>query len=402
MLSLRLPWIERRRIPRGPRPGTPQVPVPAVDGTLLWVVAALMLTGLVMVYSASIALPDSPRYAAYQPTHFLVRHAISLTVAVVVSLMLFAVPMRRWQLLSPWLFLLGIVLLVLVLVPGVGRTVLGARRWLSLFVFNLQPSELMKLFAVLYVADYTVRKQDYMQLFRKGFLPMGAAVSVIGMLLLLEPDLGAFVVISAIAMGLLFIGGVNGRLFAGLVVTALSTFATIIWASSWRSARIFAYLNPFAPENALNKGYQLSHSLIALGRGQITGVGLGGSVEKLHYLPEAHTDFLLAVIGEELGLIGVLVLVGAFFWITRRAFLIGRQAIALERSYAGLVAKGVGLWIGLQAFINIGVNLGLLPTKGLTLPLMSFGGTGLVVNCIGIALLARVDFENRRLMRGAA
>jgi cell division protein FtsW len=402
MLSLRLPWIERRRIPRGPRPGTAQVPVPAVDAALLWVVAALMLLGLVMVYSSSIALPDSPRYAAYQPTHFLVRHAISLAVAVILGLILFAVPMRRWQLLSPWLFLLGIVLLVVVLIPGVGRTVLGARRWLSLFVFNLQPSELMKLFAVLYVADYTVRKQEYMQFFRKGFLPMGAAVSVIGMLLLLEPDLGAFVVISAIAMGLLFIGGVNGRLFAGLVITALGTFATIIWASSWRSARIFAYLNPFAPENALSKGYQLSHALIALGRGQITGVGLGGSVEKLHYLPEAHTDFLLAVIGEELGLVGVLVLIAAFFWLTRRAFLIGRQAITLERSYAGLVAKGVGLWIGLQAFINIGVNLGLLPTKGLTLPLMSFGGTGLVVNCIGIALLMRVDFENRRLMRGAA
>ncbi len=401
MLSLRLPW-SGRRAERVRRASSPAIPTQAVDGAMLWVVAALILTGVVMVYSASIALPDSPRFASYKPTHFLLRHVISLSIALAFGLVLFTVPMRRWQALSPWLFLAGIVLLIAVLIPGVGKTVYGARRWLSLFVINLQPSELMKLFVVLYVADYTVRKQDYMQQFRKGFLPMGFVVSLIGVLLLLEPDLGAFVVISAIAMGLLFLGGVNGRLFASLVVIALSTFATIIWASSWRSERIFAYLNPFAPENALGKGYQLSHALIAFGRGQITGVGLGGSVEKLHYLPEAHTDFLLAVIGEELGLVAVLALIAAFFWITRRAFLIGRQAIAMERTYAGLVAKGVGLWIGLQAFINMGVNLGLLPTKGLTLPLMSFGGTGLLVNCAAIALLLRVDFENRRLMRGSA
>jgi cell division protein FtsW len=298
------------------------------------------------------------------------------------------------------LFLACLVLLVIVLIPGVGKVVYGARRWLSLGFTSLQPSELMKLFVILYVADYTVRKQDYMQQFSKGFLPMGAAVAAVGLLLLLEPDLGAFVVIATVAMGMLFLGGVNGKLFAGLVVIALSTFSLLIMLSPWRRDRIFAYLDPFA--DPLGKGYQLTHSLIAFGRGEIFGVGLGGSIEKLHYLPEAHTDFLLAVIGEELGLVGVLVVIGLFYWFTRRAFEIGRQAIAIDRVFAGLVAKGVALWLGFQAFINMGVNVGLLPTKGLTLPLMSYGGSGVLVNCVAIAILLRVDFENRKLMRGAA
>ncbi|MFN5808967.1 MAG: FtsW/RodA/SpoVE family cell cycle protein, partial [Burkholderiales bacterium] len=242
--------------------------------------------------------------------------------------------------------------------------------------------------------------QDYMHHFSKGFLPMGTAVALVGLLLLLEPDLGAFIVIAAVAMGILFLGGVNGKLFSGLIVIALTTFALLIHLSPWRRERIFAYLDPFEPSNALGKGYQLSHSLIAFGRGEWFGVGLGGSVEKLHYLPEAHTDFLLAVIGEELGLIGVIATILGFLWITRRAFQIGRQAIAMERFYAGLVAKGVALWIGSQAFINMGVNLGLLPTKGLTLPLMSYGGTGILVNCVAIGILLRIDRENRITMRG--
>jgi cell division protein FtsW len=200
-------------------------------------------------------------------------------------------------------------------------------------------------------------------------------------------------------MGMLFLGGVSGRLFVGLIGVLGLTFGLLIALSPWRRERIFAYLDPFA--DPLGKGYQLTHSLIAFGRGEIFGVGLGGSIEKLHYLPEAHTDFLLAVIGEELGLVGVMVVIVLFYWIVRRAFEIGRQAIALDRVFAGLVAKGIALWLGFQAFINMGVNLGLLPTKGLTLPLMSYGGTGILVNCVAIALLVRVDFENRRLMRGA-
>ena len=291
------------------------------------------------------------------------------------------------------------VLLVLVLIPGIGKVVYGARRWLSLGPLSLQPSELMKLFVVLYAASYIVRKQEHIKRFKKGFLPMGTAVAIIGMLLLLEPDLGAFVVICAIAMGMLFLGGVSARLFIGLIGILGGTFGMLIWLSPWRRERIFAYLDPFA--DPLGKGYQLTHSLIAFGRGEFTGVGLGGSVEKLHYLPEAHTDFLLAVIGEELGLIGVLVVVALFYWLTRRAFEIGRQAITLDRVFNGLVAKGVAIWLGFQAFVNMGVNLGLLPTKGLTLPLMSYGGSGVLVNCLALALLLRIDFETRHLMRSA-
>lgn len=375
---------------------------PGVDVAMLWVVAALLATGIVMVYSASIALPDSPRFARYSPTHFLVRHALAISVGVTAALIAFSVPLRQWQRWSKWLFFFGLVLLVIVLIPGVGREVFGARRWLSLYVFNLQPSELMKLSVVLYAADYTVRKQDHMHSFRKGFLPIGFAVVLVGLLLLLQPDMGAFLVIAGIAMGVLFLGGISGRLFAGLTVAAGITFSLLIALSPWRRARIFAYLDPFDEANALGKGYQLSHSLIAFGRGEFFGVGLGGSVEKLHYLPEAHTDFLLAVIGEELGLVAVMTIIVAFFWITRRAFEIGRQSIKLDRVYAGMVAKGIGLWIGFQAFINIGVNTGLLPTKGLTLPLMSYGGSGILVNCVAIAIVLRVDFENKKLMRGAA
>ena len=406
MLSLRLPGrgrgdaqpLLRRASLRAASPASAQ----SADFAMLWVVCALLLIGLVMVYSASIALPDSSRFANYAPTHFLLRHLMAMLIGVAAGLVAFAVPVREWQAWSKWMFLIGLVLLVIVLIPGVGKSVYGARRWLSLYVFNLQPSELMKLFVVLYVADYTVRKQDSMQSVRKGFLPMGAAVALVGMLLLLEPDMGAFVVIAAIAMGLLYLGGVNGRLFAALVVIAGTTFSLLIWLSPWRRERIFAYLDPFDEANTLGKGYQLSHSLIAFGRGELFGVGLGGSVEKLHYLPEAHTDFLLAVLGEELGLVGVMIVIALFFWLTRRAFEIGRQSIKLERTFAGLVAKGIGLWIGLQAFINMGVNTGLLPTKGLTLPLMSYGGSGVLVNCVAIAVLLRVDYENRQLMRGAA
>ena len=370
------------------------------DQVLVWVTLLLMLFGLVMVYSASIALPDSPKYAAYSNNHFLIRQAVFIVVALVASALVFKVPMKTWQKAAPYLFVFTMVLLVLVLVPGLGKGVNGARRWLSFSVFNLQPSELMKLFMVLYAADYTVRKQQYMHQLTKGFLPMAAAVGFVGLLLLLEPDLGAFGVIVCIAMGILFLGGINGIWFGGIAAMLVGVFGLVIGLSPWRRERIFAYLNPWAEENALGKAYQLSHSLIAFGRGELFGVGLGASVEKLHYLPEAHTDFLLAVIGEELGYAGVMVVVLAFYWIIKRAFEIGRQAIAIDLTFAGLTAKGIGLWIGVQAFINMGVNLGLLPTKGLTLPLMSYGGSGVLINCVGLAILLRIDYENRIRMRG--
>lgn len=370
------------------------------DQPLVWVTILLMLFGMVMVYSASIALPDSPKYAGYKSTHFLVRQASFIAISLLFGFAAFKVPVKTWQKLAPYLFVATLILLVLVLVPGVGKGVNGARRWLSLKFMNVQPSELMKLFVVLYAADYTVRKQQFMHKLTKGFLPMTVAVGVVGLLLLLEPDLGAFGVIVCIAMGILFLGGINGIWFGGIGATLVGIFTMVIVLSPWRRERIFAYLNPWQEENALGKAYQLSHSLIAFGRGELFGVGLGGSVEKLHYLPEAHTDFLLAVIGEELGFVGVLAVILMFYWIIKRAFEIGRQAIAIDQTFAGLTAKGIGIWIGVQAFINMGVNLGLLPTKGLTLPLMSYGGTGVLINCIGLAILLRIDYENRVLMRG--
>ncbi|MGB7192094.1 putative lipid II flippase FtsW [Collimonas pratensis] len=370
------------------------------DQPLVWVVVLLMLFGLVMVYSASIALPDSPKYSNYTNAHFLVRQAIFICVSLVAGLVTFRIPIATWQRWAPYLFVITLILLAMVLVPGLGRGVNGAKRWLSFRVFNLQPSELMKLFIVLYAANYTVRKQEVMHKLTKGFLPMTAAVGLVGLLLMLEPDLGALGVIVCIAMGILFLGGINGIWFGGIGAMLAGMFTLVIWLSPWRRERIFAYLNPWAEENALGKAYQLSHSLIAFGRGELFGVGLGASVEKLHYLPEAHTDFLLAVIGEELGFAGVLVVVMLFYWIIKRSFEIGRQAIAMEQTFAGLTAKGIGIWIGVQTFINMGVNLGLLPTKGLTLPLMSYGGSGVLINCIGLAILLRIDYENRVLMRG--
>ncbi|HEU4375961.1 MAG TPA: putative lipid II flippase FtsW [Telluria sp.] len=370
------------------------------DQPLVWVTLLLMLFGMVMVYSASISLPDSPKFANYKNTYFLQRQAIFIAISMVTGLFVFRIRVADWQRLAPWLFVATLVLLMLVFVPGLGVTVNGGKRWLNLKVFNLQPSELMKVVAVLYAADYTVRKQQYMHKLTKGFAPMAGAIGLVGLLLLLEPDLGAFGVIVCIAMGILFLGGINAIWFGGIGALLVVIFTTIIALSPFRRARMFAYLDPWQEDNAMNKAYQLTHSLIAFGRGEIFGVGLGGSVEKLHYLPEAHTDFLLAVIGEELGLVGVLVVIGMFYWLVKRAFDIGRQAIAIDQTFAGLAAKGIGIWIGVQCFINMGVNLGLLPTKGLTLPLMSYGGSGVLINCVGLAILLRIDYENRVLMRG--
>jgi len=382
------------------KPGVQRSKMMEYDQPLVWVVVLLMLFGLVMVYSASIALPDSPKYSNYTNGHFLVRQAIFIAVSLLAGLVTFRIPIATWQRWAPYLFVVTLILLAMVLVPGLGRGVNGAKRWLSFRVFNLQPSELMKLFIVLYAANYTVRKQEVMHKLTKGFLPMTAAVGLVGLLLMLEPDLGALGVIVCIAMGILFLGGINGVWFGGIGAMLAGMFTLVIWLSPWRRERIFAYLNPWAEENALGKAYQLSHSLIAFGRGELFGVGLGASVEKLHYLPEAHTDFLLAVIGEELGFAGVLVVVMLFYWIIKRSFEIGRQAIAMDQTFAGLTAKGIGIWIGVQTFINMGVNLGLLPTKGLTLPLMSYGGSGVLINCVGLAILLRIDYENRVLMRG--
>jgi cell division protein FtsW len=401
-----LQWIAGR--PRSDVPvrtnGYPQsgsdARIEQFDFTLLWVVVSLLAFGLVMVYSASVAMPDNPRLARLTSSHHLIRHTFALGVGLVAAVLAFQVPLDTWERFAPWLFVASLILLVVVLIPGIGNVVNGARRWISLGFMSFQPSELAKFAVVLYASDYMVRKMEARQNFMRAVGPMALAVAVVGLLLLAEPDMGAFMVIAVIAMGILFLGGVNARMFFLIAAVLLIAFILMIALSEWRRDRIFAYLNPWDAKYALGKGYQLSHSLIAIGRGEIFGVGLGGSVEKLHWLPEAHTDFLLAVIGEEFGFIGILMLTVAFFWLTRRMIHIGRMAVAMDRLFAGLVAQGVGIWIGFQAFINMGVNLGALPTKGLTLPLMSYGGSAILVNLVAIAVVLRVDYESRVVMRG--
>jgi cell division protein FtsW len=368
------------------------------DRSLAWSGLLLVAIGLVMVYSASIAFAEGSRFTGNNSAYFLVRQSLFLFAALLAATLTFLVPMRLWQEMAPWFFLGCFALLVAVLIPGIGREVNGARRWLNLIVFNLQPSELTKLAVVLYAADYTVRKHAVMKSFKKGLLPMLGVMLAVSWLLLREPDFGALVVIAVTTFGILFLGGMNGRHFAALVAMLAVGFVGLVVSSPYRMQRIFGFMDPWS--DPFGKGYQLSHALIAFGRGEWVGVGLGASVEKLHYLPEAHTDFLLAVIAEELGFAGVVVVIGLFVWLVLRAFVIGRQAVLQERHFAALAAQGIGIWIGFQALINMGVNMGLLPTKGLTLPLMSFGGSGLVVNCVALAVLLRIDWENRQLARG--
>ncbi len=375
---------------RSPRQG--------LDQSLIWLVLSLLSFGLVMVYSASIDMAEASKATGFRANYFLLRQLVFIVVGLLAGWLAFRLPMVRWQQAAPWLFVAGLVLLALVLVPGVGRNVNGSQRWLPLGVANLQPSEFMKLCAVLYAADYTVRKAAVMHNLKKGFYPMLIAILFTGALLLREPDFGAFVVIIAIAMSILFLGGLNLRIFIGLIVMSLVGFAGLIWSSPYRLQRIVGFMDPWA--DPYGKGYQLSHALIAFGRGQWFGLGLGGSIEKLFYLPEAHTDFLLAVIAEEFGLVGVVTVIALFGWLVVRAFQIGRAAAAMERHFCALTAMGIGVWMGVQAGINIGVNVGLLPTKGLTLPLLSFGGSGIVANCIAMAILLRIDYETRALKSG--
>ena len=369
------------------------------DAALVWMTALLLGLGLVMVYSASIAILERRDPTGGSATFYLVRQSAAIGMALVASVFAYAVPPERWQQLARPLFAVGAVLLILVFVPVIGKRAGGAVRWVTLGFTTIQPTELMKLFVILYAADYSVRKQQIMGQWR-AFVPMAIALSVVGLLIMRQPDLGALIVILMVAMGVLFLGGMNSRLFFGMVAFLVAVFAAFILFVPFRRARFFSYLDPFARANAEGSSYQLTHSLMAIGKGEWLGSGLGAGVAKLNFLPEPHTDFLFATIGEELGMVGMLVVIIMFFWVVRRCFEIGRQAIAFEELFSGLVAQGVGLWIGIQVFINLGVNLGLLPTKGLTLPFMSFGGSAILMNCVAMAIVLRIDVENRRLMRG--
>ena len=373
-------------------------PVPP-DYGVLFVVFSLMLLGCLMVFSASISLGDSPKYHISE-RYFFIRHVISLVVALFGAYIVWHIPMKAWKKMAFPFFLFGLFLLGAVFIPGIGKSTNGACRWIPLGLFNLQVTEVMKIAVLIYAADFTVRKQNYMHSVKKGLLPMLLVMGLVGFLVLKEPDLGAYVMMLAISMGILFLGGINLTVFIMVLVGVLGLLVFMIFAASWRAARFFAYLDPWEISNAQGKAYQLSHSLIAFGRGETWGVGLGDAIEKQHYLPEAHTDFILAIVGEELGFAGVMLILVLLFWLVKRAIEIGRTAIHLEHIFSGLVAEGIGIWIGVQTFINVGVASGLLPTKGLTLPFISFGGSAIMAVTAAVAILLRVDYENKVTRKG--
>ena len=362
-----------------------------LDYGLLAVALGLLAAGFVMVSSASMSIGDT---CCQDPFFYVTRHALALGLALVGGLVAFAVPTAWWQRSGVWLFLAGMAVLVLVLVPGVGREVNGANRWIPLGPLNLQPSEFMKLLAVLYVSGYLVRHAEAVTNRLSGFIRPMLLVGLAAALILKQPDFGTTAVMLATVMGLLFLGGVSVMPFAVLFASVLSGLVVLVLTSEYRMRRVLSFLEPF--DDPFNSGYQLSQALIAFGRGEWLGVGLGNGIQKQFFLPEAHTDFIASVIGEELGLAGMLVLIGAFAYVTWRAFRIGERADASGASFAAYTAQGIGLWLGLQAFVNIGVNVGMLPTKGLTLPFISYGSNSLIVACLAIGILLRIDLGTRQ------
>ena len=363
---------------------------PQLDLPLLAAGLALALLGLVMVASASMPMADRE---LGNPFHYALRQGGFLLVGLLLGVAAFQVRMAHWQRAGMVLLFLALGLLVVVLVPGVGRTINGATRWLSLGPVNLQVSEPAKLLLLVYLAGYLVRRSEEVREQLSGFIKPMAVLAAACVLLLAEPDFGATVVLLATALVMMFMAGVRWWQFLALLALAGGAMALLAVSSPYRMARLTAFLNPWA--DPFDSGFQLTQSLIAIGRGEWFGVGLGGSVQKLFYLPEAHTDFVFAVLAEELGLAGVLVLVALYAFVVWRAFAIARVALAANEDFSGYLAYGLGTWLGLQSFINIGVNMGLLPTKGLTLPLFSYGGSSLVVMCLLLALLARIDYETR-------
>ena len=372
---------------------------PGVDWETIFCVAALLAFGTVMVFSATSSSGAGDALAAAN-TGELKRHLTSIGLAGATALVVYRVPLSFWFRWSGIIGGLCIILLCIVFLPVVGKSVNGARRWIQIAGLSIQASELVKVGALIFAAAFTVKRQEFMHSFSRGFAPIAIPMVVVAFLLMQQPDLGATAVVAAEIMGVLFLGGLSMNIFLSVGAVVIGFVGFMIYMTPWRLSRVLAYLDPWSEEYVLGQSYQLSHSLIAFGRGELFGVGLGGSVEKLNYLPEAHTDFIMAVIAEETGFAGVIFVLFIFYWLIRRAFEIGRQAIKLERYFAGLLAEGVGLWYGVQVIINVGVASGAFPTKGLTLPFVSFGGSALLSSMIAIGLLLRVDRENKILMRG--
>lgn len=371
--------------------GSGGTPPPQFDYWLLGAAVLLLTFGLIMVASASLHLGDEGEFS---PFHYVMRHGFAIAIGVICSALIAGIPLQAWEKASTLLYFLALLLLVLVLVPGVGKTVNGATRWIPLGPLNFQSSELMKLFAVVYIAGYLVRRRLEVAHSFWGFVKPTLLLVIACALIIAQPDFGTAAVLLATVLGMLFLGGVAVWQFGLLISMASVTLAGLVYFSPYRLQRIATFLNPW--DDPFGSGYQLTQALIAFGRGEWFGVGLGNGIQKQFYLPEAHTDFLMAVVGEEFGLAGTLAVILLFSLIVWRAFRLGVRAERAERRFSAYVAYGFGLWIGLQAYINIGVNVGLLPTKGLTLPLMSYGSNSIVVACIVITLLLRIDFETRR------
>lgn len=380
------------------------VPAGAIntDRALIAVFAALILVGLVMVYSANLPLPSNNTESVFWRS--MRGHPIHLMVGLAALLVMTRIPSATLHSLSTPLFFAGVLLLVVVAVMKFmfGAAIIrdGAVRAIPLGFFTLQPAELMKLFALLFAAAYVIRRQDRMHTFVRGLLPIGGLMSLVMALLLYQPDLGSTIVITLITASILFLGGMSLRVFFPLLLSLGTVFAVMVWITPWRLMRLISYLSPCDPSQVQTTGYQLCGALIAFGNGGLFGSGLGTGIAKMGHLPLPHTDFIFAMMGEEIGFVGITLIVIAFAFITRRAIEIGRTAMSQERLFAGLVAQGIGVWIGLQTLIHTGVNTGLLPTKGLTLPFISHGGSSMLAVCLAMGVLIRIDIENRAFIRG--
>ncbi len=373
------------------------------DRILMSVFVGLLLVGLVMVYSANLPLPSNNAESVFWRS--MRGHPIHLLIGLVALLIMTRVPSTMLQALSTPLFFLGIALLLVVAAMKfvLGPAILkdGAVRAIPLGLFTLQPAELMKFFSLLFAAAYVVRRQDRMHTFVRGLLPIGFLMSLVMLLLLYQPDLGSTMVITLITAAILFLGGMSLRIFVPLLLALGAVFVVMVWLTPWRLMRLISYLSPCDPDQVQSTGFQLCGALIAFGRGGFFGSGLGTGIAKMGHLPLPHTDFIFAMMGEEIGFVGVTLVILAFAFIVRRAIEIGRTAMSQERLFAGLVAQGIGVWLGLQTLIHVGVNTGLLPTKGLTLPFISHGGSSMLAVCIAMGTLLRIDAENRQHIRGS-
>lgn len=368
------------------------------DALLVMACVSILLIGYIMVASSSLHWQADPvDNSLFDPLtrepmkHFIVKQLIHIILGLLLGGYIATIPMRNWEKIGPWLFIAGLLLLIIVLIPGLGIKVNGATRWLSLGGLTIQVSEMVKFFAVVYMAGYVTRHQQSIQQSAFGLIKPLLLFSVASLLLLLEPDFGSAIVILIIAMGIMFLVGARLSQFIMLLLLVSVMAALLVYLEPYRMKRVTSFLDPWA--DAQETGYQLVNALIAFGRGEVLGVGLGSGIQKLSYLPEAHTDFLFSVIAEELGLVGVLTVIGLFSVLVWRAFAIAKAAEQVEQGFSAYIAYGLGIWFGFQAFVNMGVNMGILPTKGLTLPLMSYGGGSMMVMCCAVGLLFRVHNE---------